>query len=491
MSRRLIATGAILLAALPGAALEARGASPSPAPAVAATASPQAVQSLLDSYVASGKVPGIVVAIGWGDAAPVFIHAGKISDDTGAPDTGPDSLWRIYSMTKPITAIAAMMLVEQGKIGLDQPVSDFIPAFKAVRVLDAPETSLASHRAGRPVTVRHLLTHSGGLAYQFLVSGPVRKEYERLGLLGGRADAVASKAQPATLAEFADRVASVPLLAEPGTRWNYSVGVDVLGRVIEVASGEPFDRFVQTRVLKPLGNDFHLLGRCRNPKPRGCRLPMPGQGNAGCRSTQARRRTGCIRHDFLMAAPASFRQRGIMIGCFECSPGHGSPRQGASAAAGDGEAGSVEPAARGRARRCERHARHCPCRRLRRRRVGLSHRCAARGERRKPMAGSGAAGTIAFHDPVKGLRVTVMTNYFPANKWAAVRRRREVTVFKRKIEFETNNIIEREDFMARTWNISKRIALSGTALAATALFVGAPAWAPDVDRGAAGRGRGG
>ncbi|MEG3152343.1 serine hydrolase domain-containing protein [Sphingomonas sp. ZT3P38] len=415
MSRRLIATGAILLAALPGAALEARSASPSPAAAVAGEASPQAVQSLLDSYVASGKAPGIVVAIGWGDAPPVFIHAGKISDDTGAPDTGPDSLWRIYSMTKPITAIAAMMLVEQGKIGLDQPVSDFIPAFKSVRVLDAPETSLASHPAGRPVTVRHLLTHSGGLAYQFLVSGPVRKEYERLGLLGGRADAVASKVQPATLAEFADRVASVPLLAEPGTRWNYSVGVDVLGRVIEVASGEPFDRFVQARVLKPLGmtstywtvpqsetarlsTAYAWAGERRVPIDAGAttdwlhppRLPYGGSGLVSSARDYDRLlrmlaghgslgKVHLLRPETVRLALSNLLPEGVHV------VANGTPDT--ALAEGFGAGGWVYLA-------------------------DVPHGVSA-----GTYGWFGAAGTIAFLDPAKGLRVTVMTNYFPANKW--------------------------------------------------------------------------
>ncbi|WP_116092573.1 serine hydrolase domain-containing protein [Sphingomonas crusticola] len=213
----------------------------------------QALQALLDSYVAAGKAAGIVAAIGQDDAPPTFVSAGRLSDDPAAPAAGPDSLWRIYSMTKPITAAAAMILVQEGKLKLDQPISDFIPAFKTMRVLDAPATSLASHPATHPITIRHLLTHTSGLGYQIIGTGPLPREYQRLGLLGGRADAEASKAQPKTLEAFANRVATVPLLAEPGTEWNYSISLDVLGRVIEVASGVPFDRFVDTRLLKPLG----------------------------------------------------------------------------------------------------------------------------------------------------------------------------------------------------------------------------------------------
>lgn len=237
-------------------ALGAAPAAAEPAPVTSATAQDPALQSLqalFDSYVSTGKVPGIVAAIGRGDAPPTFVSAGRIADDPVASAAGPDSLWRIYSMTKPITAAAAMILIDEGKLRLDQPVSDFIPAFRMMRVLDARESSLASHPVTHPITIRNLLTHTSGLGYQIIGTGPLPREYQRLGLLGGRADAEASKAQPKSLEEFANRVATVPLLAEPGTEWNYSISLDILGRVIEVASGVPFDRFVESRLLKPLG----------------------------------------------------------------------------------------------------------------------------------------------------------------------------------------------------------------------------------------------
>jgi len=211
------------------------------------------VQSVLDAYVRDHKLYGVVAAVGHGTAPPAFFSAGRLSDDPGAAAAGPDSLWRVYSMTKPITAMAAMILVEEGKIRLDQPVSDFIPAFKDVRVMISPETSLESRPAQHPVTVRELLTHTSGLGYQILGTGPLPKEYERLHLLGGRVAGPANDAQPGSLEEFADKIATVPLRAEPGTQWNYSVSLDILGRVIEVASGVPFDRFVETRILKPIG----------------------------------------------------------------------------------------------------------------------------------------------------------------------------------------------------------------------------------------------
>lgn len=252
VSNRSMLTTMVVLAIAFGATEEAAAKQASP-PSEIGNASLSALQGVFDAYVKTGKVPGVVAAIGQGDAPPTFVSAGRIARDPGAPAAGPDSLWRIYSMTKPITAAAAMILIQEGKLKLDEPVSDFIPAFKTMRVLDAREASLASHPATHPITIRNLLTHTSGLGYQIIGTGPLPREYQRLGLLGGRANAEASKAQPKSLEEFADRVATVPLLAEPGTEWNYSISLDILGRVIEVASGVPFDRFVESRVLKPLG----------------------------------------------------------------------------------------------------------------------------------------------------------------------------------------------------------------------------------------------
>jgi CubicO group peptidase (beta-lactamase class C family) len=218
---------------------------------------PSHVQAVLDSYVATKKVPGVVVAIGQGDNPTRYFAAGRIADAPGAPSADPDSLWRVYSMTKPVTALAAMILIDEGKLRLDQPVSDFIPGFKNMRVLVDPAKSLETRPAKNPVLIRNLLTHTAGLGYDIITTGPLLAEYQRLGIqpeafnLG--MEASVRPKRPATLAEFADRVATLPLIADPGTKWSYSIGLDVMGRVIEVASGMPFDRFLQTRIFGPLG----------------------------------------------------------------------------------------------------------------------------------------------------------------------------------------------------------------------------------------------
>ena len=214
------------------------------------------VEALFRSYVAEDKMPGIVGAFGAGDLPTVFVSAGKLSDGETAVPAGPDSLWRVYSMTKPITAMAAMLLVQDGKLKLDQPVSDFIPGFAHMKVLTDPEHSLATRPAKSPVTIRELMTHTAGLGYSIVNTGPIKKAYEDAGIVPFAANRMVEEqmraVRPKTLAAFADKVATLPLIAEPGTKWSYSIGLDVLARVVEVASGMPFDRFLQTRLFDPL-----------------------------------------------------------------------------------------------------------------------------------------------------------------------------------------------------------------------------------------------
>lgn len=216
-----------------------------------------AVRALVDRYVRPRLLPGLAAALGRGAAAPVFVASGTLARDSAAP-VGPDTLYRVYSMTKPVTGIAAMLLIEDGRLGLDQNIADFVPGFAAPRVLTEPATSLASRPANGPITVRHLLTHTAGLGYTIVTKGPLLQEYLRLGLTPfavsrTRLPDVPAVATAPSLAAFAERLASLPLIADPGTRWSYSVSLDLLGRVIEVASGMPFERFLEQRLFGPLG----------------------------------------------------------------------------------------------------------------------------------------------------------------------------------------------------------------------------------------------
>lgn len=250
-----IATATIAL--LAGAAAAQQVALPMSAAApAAAPASPLPdTQALYDSYVAKNEMPGIVGAFGAGDLPTTFVASGKIATDANAAPAGPDSLWRVYSMTKPITAMAAMILIEDGKMKLDEPISDFLPAFKTMRV-QLNENTIDSRPAVRPITVRNLLTHTAGLGYNIITKGPLLQLYMDKGITPGQVNAAmevdARKTRPTSLQEFADRVASVPLIADPGTKWSYSIGLDLMGAVIEKASGMRFDAFVQTRILDPL-----------------------------------------------------------------------------------------------------------------------------------------------------------------------------------------------------------------------------------------------
>jgi CubicO group peptidase (beta-lactamase class C family) len=225
------------------------------APVAAAAGALPATQALYDSYIAQNKMPGIAGAFGGGDLPTVFVSAGKIATDANAAPAGPDSLWRVYSMTKPVTAMAAMILIDDGKIKLDEPVSDFLPAFKNMRVQLNADT-IDSRPATRPITIRNLLTHTAGLGYNIITKGPLLQIYTDKGINPAEVNAAmeveARKTRPATLQEFANTVAGVPLIADPGTKWSYSIGLDVMGAVIEKASGMRFDAFVQARIFDPL-----------------------------------------------------------------------------------------------------------------------------------------------------------------------------------------------------------------------------------------------
>ncbi|MBX9881740.1 MAG: beta-lactamase family protein [Sphingomonas sp.] len=245
---------ALPLVALPLVAVEARQALRQSAPVPAPAALTQS-RGVVDSYVRQNRAPGVVAAIGLGQTTTI-LKAGKLSFEGAAPTADENTLWRVYSMTKPITAMAAMILIEEGKLKLDQPISDFFPAYKNMRVLTDPDKSLESVPAKNQITVRHLMTHTAGLGYTIVTKGPLLAEYEKNGITPFTstvgAEVQARKVRPPSLRAFAERVATLPLIAEPGTKWSYSIGLDVLGAVIEKASGMPFDSFLQTRIFTPL-----------------------------------------------------------------------------------------------------------------------------------------------------------------------------------------------------------------------------------------------
>ena len=199
----------------------------------------------LARYVDDGRLPGWLVAVSrHGRLAHVSCY-GSRDTEQGLP-AEPDTLWRIYSMTKPVTSVAAMMLYEEGAFQLTDPVSRFIPSFAGVRVYTGgSDQRPVTVPATEPVRIWHLLTHTAGLTYGFHRTHPVDAMYRAAGF---------DVALPApALAEACDRWAAMPLLFQPGAEWNYSVATDVLGRVVEVASGQPLDQFFAERIFGPLG----------------------------------------------------------------------------------------------------------------------------------------------------------------------------------------------------------------------------------------------
>jgi CubicO group peptidase (beta-lactamase class C family) len=206
----------------------------------------QRVDTHFQSYVDDGRLAGWSVAITRRGRVVHYSHAGVTDLDTGAPVTD-DTAWRIYSMSKPITSVAAMMLVERGLIDLNDPISRWIPAFAQPRVYVAGSAANpGTAPATEPIRLWHLLTHTAGLTYGFHHAHAVDEIYRARGYEFGAPRGV-------DLAGACEVWASCPLLFQPGSEWNYSVATDVLGRVVEVVSGQPLDRFLAEEITGPLG----------------------------------------------------------------------------------------------------------------------------------------------------------------------------------------------------------------------------------------------
>lgn len=224
------------------------------------------VTRLIAGYVDSRKVANMVVTLGFGQDEPTVLAAGTDSLSE-ARRSARDSIYRIYSMTKPVTGMATVALIDEGKLGLDQPLHEILPRFRTMqvqKVYDGPITADNLEPAVRPITIRQLLTHTAGLGYGVVQSGPISDGYRERGVVPGQVTRLQGlplfRGVPVRgLEAFADRLAEFPLVYQPGTKWSYSMGLDVLGRVIEVVSGQPFDRFLQERFFDPLGmSDTHF-----------------------------------------------------------------------------------------------------------------------------------------------------------------------------------------------------------------------------------------
>jgi len=193
--------------------------------------------------VADGRVAGMTTLLARHGKVVAFHTYGKASLATGAP-MSRDAIFRIYSMSKPVTGVAMMILFEEGKWNLDDPVSKYVPAFKDLKVMRGvgPDGQPILEPLERQPTMRELMSHTAGFGYGLSAANPVDK------LFGDR-----MVMRSASLQEVVDKVAAIPLLAQPGERWSYSIAVDIQGYIVEKLSGQPLGEFMRQRIFQPLG----------------------------------------------------------------------------------------------------------------------------------------------------------------------------------------------------------------------------------------------
>jgi CubicO group peptidase (beta-lactamase class C family) len=234
-------------------------------------------------YVEDGRLPGWLVTVSRHGKLAYVSAYGARDVEAGLP-VESDTLWRIYSMSKPVTSVAAMILYEEGAFELTDPVSRYIPSFGNVRVFaGGSDVKPVTVPAAAPVRIWHLLSHTSGLTYGFHRAHPVDAIYRAQGFEWGSPRGV-------DLAGCCDEWAGMPLLFQPGAEWNYSVATDVLGRVVEVVSGQSLDEFLASRVLGPLGmtdtafwagpGQASRLGALYTPGPNGRAGRLDAFGNA-------------------------------------------------------------------------------------------------------------------------------------------------------------------------------------------------------------------
>ena len=197
----------------------------------------------MQGFVDRKEVSGIVTLV-TRDGRTADMHAVGFQDVDSKTPMRTDTIFRIASMTKPVTSVAIMMLYEEGKLLLTDPVSKFIPGFKSMQVLEQGADKPVAAR--RPISIRDLLTHRSGITYGFINGGAVGNGYRKNGVIDGLSSTTM------TTAEAIDKLAAEPLIAQPGSAYNYSLSTDVLGRVVEVAAGQPFEAFLRERIFKPL-----------------------------------------------------------------------------------------------------------------------------------------------------------------------------------------------------------------------------------------------
>jgi len=203
------------------------------------------IAPIMEGFVKDNQLPGIMTLVQRHGAVVHFGKYGLMDIEAGKP-MQEDALFRIYSMTKPIISVALMMLFEEGRFSLKDPVSKFIPAFKNTKVfVEAQPLGPKMVEQDPEMTLYHLLTHTSGLSYGWFFDSPVEDVYRRL------APFIFQRDQP--LSDTIEQIAKLPLLFQPGTQWHYSVANDVIGYLIQIIADMPLADFLQERIFKPLG----------------------------------------------------------------------------------------------------------------------------------------------------------------------------------------------------------------------------------------------
>ena len=202
---------------------------------------------LQENYIQPGKIAGCQVMVSRHGTPGYFQSLGEMDRERGKP-VADDTIFRIYSMTKPITSIALMMLFEEGRFQLNDPVYRFLPAWRGQQVwVQGTGEDMETRPPASPMTMRHILSHTAGLTYGALLPidpHPVDAVYQQLGV---------NRDEGETIQTFADKMAQVPLRYDPGTKWLYSLATDVCGCLVEAISGQKFEDFLQQRIFEPLG----------------------------------------------------------------------------------------------------------------------------------------------------------------------------------------------------------------------------------------------
>ncbi|UPJ56354.1 serine hydrolase domain-containing protein [Bradyrhizobium sp. 192] len=241
------------------------------------TFSPEGLAKVSDyirNEVATGKIPGAILLLQQ-HGKPVYSENFGVRDVATEISMSADTIFRLYSMSKPITSVMAMMLVEEGKLSLDDPVAKYIPAFASMKVgvekkAEDDKVSLVLEPLERPVTIKDLMRHTAGLPYGYYGGELVNKLYADAGLFNNG---------NSTNAEFVAKITALPLAEQPGTKWDYGHATDVLGRVVEVISGKTLLQFEKERLLDPLGmteTAFFVADPAKFPRVAE---PMPADRN--------------------------------------------------------------------------------------------------------------------------------------------------------------------------------------------------------------------